>query len=87
MSSRLPCPATPGTAALVKRQARRLLELDREIKDIDKTITERFREHAYAHIIESLPGLGPGLGAEFLVITRLLCGIGPGAKGFRPNHR
>lgn len=65
-------PALPGeasTATLIKRLARRLLELDREIKDIDKTITERFRDHPYARIIESLPGFGPGLGAEFLVIT------------------
>jgi transposase len=58
------------SAATAAALARRLLELDREIKDIDKTITERFREHPYAHIIESLPGFGPGLGAEFLVITR-----------------
>jgi Transposase IS116/IS110/IS902 family len=61
---------TAGATALVKRLARRLLELDREIKDIDKTITERFREHPYARIIESLPGFGPSLGAEFLVATR-----------------
>ena len=42
---------------LVKRRlARKLLDLHREIKDIDKTITERFRDHPYARIIESLPG-------------------------------
>lgn len=62
-------PGETGTAALVKRLARKLLDLDREIKDIDKTITERFREHPYARIIESLPGFGPNLGAEFLVVT------------------
>jgi transposase len=66
----LALPGEAGTAALVKRLAHRLLELDREIKDVDKTITERFRDHPYAHIIESLPGFGPGLGAEFLVVTR-----------------
>jgi transposase len=65
----LALPGEASTATLVKRLARRLLELDREIKDIDKTITERFRDHPYARIIESLPGFGPGLGAEFLVIT------------------
>jgi len=65
----LALPGEAGTAALVKRLARKLLDLDREIKDIDKTITERFRDHRYARIIESLPGFGPGLGAEFLVIT------------------
>jgi transposase len=65
----LALPGEAGTAALVKRLARKLLDLDREIKDIDKTITERFRDHPYARIIESLPGFGPNLGAEFLVAT------------------
>ena len=66
----LELPGEAGTAALVKRMARKLLDLDREIKDIDKTITERFRAHPHARIIESLPGFGPNLGAEFLVVTR-----------------
>lgn len=65
----LALPGEAGTAALVKRLARKLLDLDREIKDLDKTITERFRDHPYARIIESLPGFGPNLGAEFLVAT------------------
>lgn len=65
----LALPGEAGTAALVKRLARKLLDLDHEIKDIDKTITQRFRDHPYARIIESLPGFGPGLGAEFLVAT------------------
>jgi transposase len=65
----LTLPGEAGAASLVKRLARKLLDLDREIKDIDKTITERFREHPYARIIESLPGFGPNLGAEFLVGT------------------
>ena len=66
----LALPGQDGTAALVKRIAAKLLKLDREIKDIDKTIAERFRDHPYARIIESLPGFGPNLGAEFLVVTR-----------------
>ena len=66
----LALPGQAGTAALVKRIAAKLLELDREIKDLDKTIAERFRDHPYARIIESLPGFGPNLGAEFLVVTR-----------------
>lgn len=64
---RLPGEAT--TAVLVARLARQLLDLDRQIKDTDKLITSRFRDHPQAEIIESLPGLGPILGAEFLVIT------------------
>ncbi|MBF6229615.1 IS110 family transposase [Nocardia abscessus] len=64
--------AVPGeatTAALIKRLAGKLLDLDREIKDLDKQITARFREHPHAAIIESLPGMGPHLGTEFLVST------------------
>jgi transposase len=64
---RLPAEAT--TAALIARLARRLLDLDREIKDTDKLITERFRSHPQAKIIESMPGMGPILGAEFIVAT------------------
>jgi hypothetical protein len=62
--------ALPGeatTALLVKQMARKLLDLDREIKDTDKLITNWFREHPQARILESLPGMGPILGSEFLV--------------------
>lgn len=65
----LTLPGEADTAMLIKRIAGKLLDLDREIKDTDKLITTRFREHPWAHIIESLPGMGPGLGAEFLVGT------------------
>ncbi|WP_224386790.1 IS110 family transposase [Pseudonocardia sp. ICBG1293] len=62
-------PSETRTAVLVAGLARRLLELDREIKDTDKLITTVFRTHPDAAIIESLPGLGPILGAEFLTAT------------------
>jgi transposase len=62
-------PGESTTAVLVKRLARKLLDLDREIKDIDKLIAGRFRAHPQAEVIESLPGLGPILGSEFLVAT------------------
>jgi len=64
--------ALPGeaiTALLVKKLARQLLDLDREIKDTDKLLASRFRDHPQARIIESLPGMGPILGAQFLVAT------------------
>lgn len=64
--------ALPGeatTALLVKKLARQLLDTDREIKDTDKLITSKFRDHPQAAIIESLPGMGPILGARFLVAT------------------
>ena len=64
--------ALPGeatTALLVQKLARQLLDLDREIKDTDKLLASRFRDHPQARIIESLPGMGPVLGAQFLVAT------------------
>jgi transposase len=62
-------PGETGTAKLINKLAAKLLDLDREIKEMDKQITELFRSHPSAKIIESLPGMGPGLGSEFLVIT------------------
>ncbi|MET9031168.1 IS110 family transposase [Nocardia sp. NPDC004168] len=62
-------PGEADAAVLVKRMAGKLLDLDREIKETDKLITLRFRAHPWARIIESLPGMGPGLGADFLVET------------------
>ncbi len=56
-------PWEAGIGAVITRLARTLLDLDREINDIDKTIAERFGDHPYAHIIEALPGFGPGLRA------------------------
>lgn len=62
-------PGEAATALLIKQIARKLLDLDREIKDTSKLITSRFRAHPQAAIIESLPGMGPLLGAEFLAAT------------------
>lgn len=62
-------PGETTTAVLVARLAQDLLDLDRQVKDTDKLIKGRFREHPHAEIIESLPGLGPILGAEFVVAT------------------
>jgi transposase len=65
----LALPGEATTAMLVKRLARQLLDLDREIKDTSKLIAEKFRAHPQAEIMESLPGMGPILGAEFIVAT------------------
>lgn len=62
-------PGEHTTAVLIAGQAGQLLELDRRIKATDKLLTERFRAHHQAEIIESLPGFGPILGAEFLAAT------------------
>lgn len=62
-------PGEATTAVLIKRLARQLLDLDRSIRDTSKLITQRFRTHPQAEIIESLPGMGPILGAELLAMT------------------
>ncbi|MEN1891271.1 IS110 family transposase [Streptomyces mirabilis] len=64
--------ALPGeerAARLVCGLAHQILVLDQRIKDIDRQIRETFRTDDRAEIIESLPGIGPILGAEFVAIV------------------
>lgn len=63
----LPTEAT--VAPLIARLAAQLLDLDREIKDLDKQITTTFGEHPHAAPITSVPGFGPILGAQLLADT------------------
>ncbi|MEU7632591.1 IS110 family transposase [Nocardia sp. NPDC049220] len=61
--------ALPGeavTAPLIARLAAQLLDLDREIKDLGKQLTERFGQHPHAEAITSVDGFGPILGAQLL---------------------
>jgi transposase len=57
------------TAPLIARLARQLLELDREIKNLDKQLAGRFGAHPDAGPITSLDGFGPILGAQLLAGT------------------
>ncbi|MFE1454938.1 IS110 family transposase [Streptomyces sp. NPDC058735] len=69
--------ALPGekrAAKLVCDLAHQLLALDERIKDNDREIRETFRAHDRAEIIESMPGMGPVLGAEFVTIVGDLSG-------------
>ncbi|MGW0512413.1 IS110 family transposase [Streptomyces olivaceoviridis] len=62
--------ALPGedvAGQIVADLAAQILALDDRLKRIDKQIRETFRSHPQAQIIESLPGMGPILGAEFVV--------------------
>lgn len=65
----LALPAESITAALIARLARQLLDLDREIKELDKQLTERFDDHPDAERITSVDGFGPILGAQLLADT------------------
>lgn len=59
-------PGQQVAAGLVKDLAERILALDHSIDALDTQIRDAFRTHPQAKIIESLPGIGPILGAEFL---------------------
>ncbi|MFF4484991.1 IS110 family transposase [Streptomyces sp. NPDC001544] len=62
--------ALPGAevaAQLVADLATQILALDERLKRIDRQLRDTFRRHPQAEIIESMPGLGPILGAEFVV--------------------
>lgn len=65
----LALPAEAVTAPLIARLAAQLLDLDREIKDLDKQLSSAFAEHPHAQIITSIDGFGPILGAELLADT------------------
>ncbi|MDQ0987637.1 IS110 family transposase [Streptomyces sp. V2I9] len=62
--------ALPGedvAAQIVADLATQILTLDDRLKRIDQQIRDTFRSHPQAEIIESMPGMGPILGAEFVV--------------------
>ncbi|MFI8860718.1 IS110 family transposase [Streptomyces prasinus] len=62
--------ALPGedvAAQIIADLATQILALDDRLKQIDRQIRDTFRRHPQAEIIESMPGIGPILGAEFVV--------------------
>ncbi|MFJ9606860.1 IS110 family transposase [Kitasatospora sp. NPDC101176] len=67
-------PGEKRSAKLVRDLAHQLLALDERIKDNDREIREIFRADERAEIIESMPGMGPILGAEFVAIVGDLSG-------------
>ncbi len=60
-------PGEDVAAQFVANLAAQILALDDRLKRIDQQIRETFHGHPQAAIIESLPGMGPILGAEFVV--------------------
>ena len=62
-------PGEATTALLVQHAATSLITLTRQIADLDKQITEVFRRHRHARILESVPGIGARSGAELVAIT------------------
>ncbi|WP_405362629.1 IS110 family transposase [Kitasatospora sp. NBC_00085] len=60
-------PGEEVAAAIVADLAAQILALDDRLKRIDKQIRDTFHTHPQAEIIESMPGIGPILGAELVV--------------------
>lgn len=59
-------PGQTVAAEIVADLAQQLLALDERIARIDKQVTTVFRTHPQAAVIESMPGIGPILGAELV---------------------
>lgn len=62
-------PGERTAAAVVRTLAAAVMALDEEIARTDALIETRFREHAHAAAITSMPGMGSLLGAEFIACT------------------
>ncbi|MGW6793669.1 IS110 family transposase [Streptomyces chartreusis] len=62
-------PGEKVAADMVARIAKGVLALDAEIAELDALIVARFHDHPHAKVIETLPGMGPRLGAEFIAAT------------------
>lgn len=60
-------PGEAVAAQIVAELARAILDLDDRVKRLETQIRDTFRGHRQAEVIESMPGIGPILGAELVV--------------------
>lgn len=67
-------PGQDVAASIVADLAVQLLAIGSRIADLETRITQTFRAHPQAEIIESLPGMGPILGAELIAAAGDLAG-------------
>jgi transposase len=66
-------PAQDVAASIVAELAREVLALKERVESIDEELEQRFFARPEARILISLPGMGPILGAEFLVAVGDIC--------------
>jgi len=66
-AQRVVLPAEGIAAGIVRELAQRALGLKERIAGLDQELEDRFFAHPLSEVLESLPGMGPVLGAEFLV--------------------
>lgn len=69
-------PAEDVASRIVAELAGEVLALKGHIEGIDEELEQRFFARPEAPILASLPGMGPILGAEFLVASGDLCAFG-----------
>jgi len=62
-------PGETMAAELVARLATNVIELDKQLTEVDKLIADRFHRHHHAKVITSMVGIGDLLGAELLAAT------------------
>jgi transposase len=62
-------PAEKLTSQLIAGLAGEVIALNEQVRELDKLIEDRFHRHELAPVIESMPGIGPLPGAEFLAAT------------------
>lgn len=62
-------PGEAVAAHVVARLAATVIELGRQLAELDKMVAARFQQHRHAAIISSMVGIGDLLGAEFLAAT------------------
>lgn len=67
-------PGQDVAAGIVADIAAHLLAIDARVSDLEDRIAKTFRAHPKAEIIESLPGMGPILGAELIAAAGDLSG-------------
>jgi transposase len=80
-AQRVSVPGQAVAAHVVARLATTVIELDRQLAELDTMIADRFQTHRHAEITTSMVGIGDLLGAEFLTAT------GGGLSGFvSANH-
>lgn len=62
-------PGEELTASMITTLAGEVMALNEQIRETGTLIEGRFHQHELAAVIESMPGIGPLLGAEFLAAT------------------
>lgn len=81
LSQRTRVAAEDVTAGIVSDWAGHLLTLRKSLSSVDEELERRFFSHPQAEILASLPGMGPRLGADFLVA------VGWNLEGFVSGDR